>query len=319
MALEVTPSSARTAPLTRLSISLRSGHPAMVSATFTVTSPSTMVTSRTMPRSTMLRCSSGSSTGRRTSMTCSVVTGMADRLSCVGRGGRVPGIGGPARPVHGTDLHYGHSANPVSRRLARSFPNAPPSRRRIRRTQGPRTCPAPPQPTRELADAAIAETVTASLSPTEFASVVTAITSAFGDPTRRDIYLYAHEVPRGHHRGVDGRPLRSAPQRGPPPSRQARRRRLSRGRHARPAAAPVDRRRSTAAPSPGSPSRSRSATTTCWSRCWARRCRCCRAEQAEAMAEEVGVEYGRAMAASHGRRRRRADRSASRCTWWPMP
>ena len=48
-----------------------------------------------------------------------------------------------------------------------------------------------------LADAAISETVTASLSPTEFASVVTAITSAFGDPTRRDIYLYAHEVPEG--------------------------------------------------------------------------------------------------------------------------
>jgi predicted ArsR family transcriptional regulator len=32
----------------------------------------------------------------------------------------------------------------------------------------------------------------ASLSPTEFASAVTAITSAFGDPTRREIYLFAH-------------------------------------------------------------------------------------------------------------------------------
>ena len=31
------------------------------------------------------------------------------------------------------------------------------------------------------------------LTPTEFASVVTAITSAFGDPTRRDIYLFVHE------------------------------------------------------------------------------------------------------------------------------
>jgi predicted ArsR family transcriptional regulator len=30
------------------------------------------------------------------------------------------------------------------------------------------------------------------LNPTEFASAVTAITSAFGDPTRREIYLYAH-------------------------------------------------------------------------------------------------------------------------------
>jgi len=34
---------------------------------------------------------------------------------------------------------------------------------------------------------------TGPLSPTEFASAVTAITSAFGDPTRRDIYLYARE------------------------------------------------------------------------------------------------------------------------------
>jgi predicted ArsR family transcriptional regulator len=32
-----------------------------------------------------------------------------------------------------------------------------------------------------------------SLSATEFASAVTAITSAFGDPTRREIYLFAHE------------------------------------------------------------------------------------------------------------------------------
>ena len=31
------------------------------------------------------------------------------------------------------------------------------------------------------------------LTPTEFSSAVTAITSAFGDPTRREIYLYAHE------------------------------------------------------------------------------------------------------------------------------
>jgi predicted ArsR family transcriptional regulator len=35
------------------------------------------------------------------------------------------------------------------------------------------------------------------LSPTEFASVVTAITSAFGDPTRREIYLFAHSTPIG--------------------------------------------------------------------------------------------------------------------------
>jgi predicted ArsR family transcriptional regulator len=37
----------------------------------------------------------------------------------------------------------------------------------------------------------------APLSPTEFASAVTAITSAFGDPTRREIYLYAHSSDAG--------------------------------------------------------------------------------------------------------------------------
>ena len=37
----------------------------------------------------------------------------------------------------------------------------------------------------------------ASLSPTEFASAVTAIASAFGDPTRRDIFLHVHERPDG--------------------------------------------------------------------------------------------------------------------------
>ena len=35
------------------------------------------------------------------------------------------------------------------------------------------------------------------LSPTDFASAVTAITSAFGDPTRREIYLFVHEFDAG--------------------------------------------------------------------------------------------------------------------------
>ncbi|MGH9242826.1 MAG: helix-turn-helix transcriptional regulator [Acidimicrobiales bacterium] len=37
----------------------------------------------------------------------------------------------------------------------------------------------------------------APLSPGEFSSVVTAVTSAFGDPTRRDIYLFARESDEG--------------------------------------------------------------------------------------------------------------------------
>jgi len=37
----------------------------------------------------------------------------------------------------------------------------------------------------------------ATLSPTEFNSAVTAITTAFGDPTRREIYLFAHSSAEG--------------------------------------------------------------------------------------------------------------------------
>lgn len=37
----------------------------------------------------------------------------------------------------------------------------------------------------------------AALSPTEFNSAVTAITTAFGDPTRREIYLFAHQAEDG--------------------------------------------------------------------------------------------------------------------------
>src|SRR5438270_6824271 len=35
------------------------------------------------------------------------------------------------------------------------------------------------------------------LTSTEFSSAVTAITSAFGDPTRRDIYLFVRDSERG--------------------------------------------------------------------------------------------------------------------------
>ena len=35
------------------------------------------------------------------------------------------------------------------------------------------------------------------LSPGEFSAAVSAITNAFGDPTRRAIYLFAHEHPHG--------------------------------------------------------------------------------------------------------------------------
>jgi predicted ArsR family transcriptional regulator len=41
------------------------------------------------------------------------------------------------------------------------------------------------------------------LTPTEFSSAVTAITSAFGDPTRREIYLFVHAASEAD---ADGRP-----------------------------------------------------------------------------------------------------------------
>jgi predicted ArsR family transcriptional regulator len=39
--------------------------------------------------------------------------------------------------------------------------------------------------------------VTEALSPEAFTAAVTAVTTAFGDPTRRDIYLFAREQPEG--------------------------------------------------------------------------------------------------------------------------
>src|SRR5262245_31730471 len=71
----VTPSIGRRAPSTRDWISLRSGHPGTVSATSTDTVPSGRHSARrTMPRSTIERWSSGSSTGRNASTSCSEVT-----------------------------------------------------------------------------------------------------------------------------------------------------------------------------------------------------------------------------------------------------
>ncbi len=44
------------------------------------------------------------------------------------------------------------------------------------------------------------------LTPTEFSSAVTAITSAFGDPTRREIYLFVHEQCEATEDGVEAAP-----------------------------------------------------------------------------------------------------------------
>ena len=140
------------------------------------------------------------------------------------------------------------------------------------------------------------------LSPTEFSSAVTAITSAFGDPTRREIYLFARAGRRRRHRHRGGRAVRAPPQRGPPPSRQAHRRRLPRGRRGPGRHGGAGGPRSATGDGQGRPASScPCATTTCSSPCSAGRSTCCRRDQAEAMAEEVGIEYGRLMAVSHRR------------------
>ena len=78
--IESTPSSAVAASDTRWRISFFSGQPGTVSAMSTPTTPSgRMSTPRSMPRSTIERCSSGSWTGRNASTTCASVTGMAIR------------------------------------------------------------------------------------------------------------------------------------------------------------------------------------------------------------------------------------------------
>ena len=107
---------------------------------------------------------------------------------------------------------------------------------------------------------------------------------------------------RRRHRVGGRRRGRRAPQRRPPPPRQARRRRLRRGRqpHRRRRRAP--RRAAVEALRRRGVQRARrrrarcAATTSCW-RCSGGRSTACRAHEAEAMAEEVGATYGRAMAA----------------------
>ena len=141
-----------------------------------------------------------------------------------------------------------------------------------------------------------------SLSPTEFASAVTAITSAFGDPTRREIYLFVHEHPEGVtasevaerfalHANVARHHLDK----------------LTAGGHlevtvARPPGAPGAGRPSkrykahTAEVELDLPVRHDDVLITLLGRALALLPR----EQAEAMAEEVGVEYGRTMALAMG-------------------
>jgi predicted ArsR family transcriptional regulator len=141
----------------------------------------------------------------------------------------------------------------------------------------------------------------APLTPTEFASAVTAITSAFGDPTRRAIYLFAHECADGvtaaetadrfalhpnvarHHldKLASGGYLEVSVGRGPNSG----------------AGRPSKRYRSTEDKvSLEVPVRHDDVLVTLLGRTLAMLPH----EMAEQMAEEVGIEYGRTMAASLG-------------------
>jgi predicted ArsR family transcriptional regulator len=140
------------------------------------------------------------------------------------------------------------------------------------------------------------------LSPTEFSSAVTAITAAFGDPTRREIYLFAHER-------ADGVTASEVAERFELHPNVARHHldKLAAGSHlevsvGRPPGAPGAGRPSKRYRARGEsvaldlPVRHDDVLVTLLGRALSMLPR----EQAEAMAEEVGVEYGRTMAAAMG-------------------
>ena len=140
------------------------------------------------------------------------------------------------------------------------------------------------------------------LSPTEFSSAVTAITSAFGDPTRRQIYLFAHE----HADGVTASEVAERFELHPNVARHHLDK-LAAGSHLE-----VSTARGPGSPGAGRPSkryrthgeameldlpvRHDDVLVTLLGKALGM----LPPAQAEAMAEEVGIEYGRTMAAAMG-------------------
>ena len=137
------------------------------------------------------------------------------------------------------------------------------------------------------------------LSPTEFASAVTAITAAFGDPTRREIYLFAH----GQANGVTASEVAERFELHPNVARHHLDK-LTSGGHLEVhvgrspgAGRPSKRYRSTSeAVELDLPVRHDDVLITLLGRALAMLPR----DQAEAMAEDVGAEYGRTMARAMG-------------------
>jgi predicted ArsR family transcriptional regulator len=139
------------------------------------------------------------------------------------------------------------------------------------------------------------------LNPTDFASAVSAITSAFGDPTRRSIYLFAHEHPEGVtaaevatrfelHPNVARHHLDKLAGGGHLEVNVARAERAGAGR-------PSKRYRATA---PHAELELNVRHDDLLATLLGRALALLPDDQAQAMAEEVGVEYGRAMASAMG-------------------
>jgi predicted ArsR family transcriptional regulator len=141
------------------------------------------------------------------------------------------------------------------------------------------------------------------LTPTEFSSAVTAITSAFGDPTRRQIYLFVRDRSEDEH-GVTAAAVAEAFDLHPNVARHHLDKLagggyvdVATGRSGTGAGRPSKRYR---VATPGMalelPVRQDELIVSLLGRALA----LLPADAAEAMAEEVGVEYGRAMAAATG-------------------
>ena len=141
----------------------------------------------------------------------------------------------------------------------------------------------------------------APLTPAEFGAAVTAITNAFGDPTRRDIYLYARE-------GVDGVTAAGAAERFDLHPNVARHHldKLASGGYLevaveRPEGATAGRpSKHYRVSNPGQPLELPIRQDTVLIGLLGRTLALLPSDQAEAMAEEVGAEVGRSMAESLG-------------------
>ncbi len=139
------------------------------------------------------------------------------------------------------------------------------------------------------------------LNPTDFASTVSALTAAFGDPTRRSIYLFAHE----HDEGVTASEVATRFDLHPNVARHHLDK-LAGGGHLEVTATRAE------GAGAGRPSKRYRATAPyaeldftvrhdeLLASLLGRALALLPPDQAQAMAEEVGIEYGRAMAAAMG-------------------